>query len=229
MRGSTFRSAGLKIARVLSGETQGTKGLGGLVWTVHTTLTTGTLLTSLPPPSVFFLLPSRATGSPAVRFYAQWASIRFWRRPGIWNGKPSSNNRPHVVSWTADQGVRAQRAGQCTVCVFNTILPFEEPTPVTTSGLHLWSIRLWGVCLGSCQKKKINNKDSQKTTTKPQVLTYCTASPALMRKRLKLFFRTTLRALGSVCVSHSFTTPVTHRTRACVCVGERQEQETLCD
>lgn len=31
MRGSTFRSAGLKIARVLSGETQGTKGLGGLV------------------------------------------------------------------------------------------------------------------------------------------------------------------------------------------------------
>lgn len=61
---------------------------------------------------------------------------------------------------------------------------------------------------------RINKKDSQKTTTKPQVLTYCTASPALMRKRLKLIFRTTLRALGSVCVSHSFTTPVTHRTRA---------------
>lgn len=97
MRGSTFSSVGLKNARLLSGETQGTESSGPRVWTVHTALPTGTL----PTPSVFFLLPSRATGSPAVRVYAQWASIHFWRRPDIWNGKPS-NNRSHVVSSSAD-------------------------------------------------------------------------------------------------------------------------------
>ena len=79
MRGSTFISVGLKNARLLSGETQGTESSGPRVWTVHTALPTGTL----PTPSVFFLLPSRATGSPAVRVYAQWASIHFWRRPDI--------------------------------------------------------------------------------------------------------------------------------------------------
>lgn len=92
--------------------------------------------TYLPPPSLGLFPPSVPGYRVSCREVLRAMSI------------DTLLEAARYLEWQAQQQQQTTRGelnsrpgGSCStcraVCVFNTILPFEEPTPVTTSGLHL--------------------------------------------------------------------------------------------